>query len=297
MNRPSWKLAGAVAVAAGVLSLSYLAAQPPEGGPPDGPGRGFKGKFGPRDDRDKAPSRVDREVEEWVRMLAEKIADRHDEIRDSARAALAAVGPAALPTLRRLADGPDGATATAARKVIARIEHHGPPGPAGLFAFGAGFGGPPPFGRRDDDDRPGPRRGPPEKGDRPGPGGPPEKADRRPGGPPEKADRPNRPDGPPRGGPDQLGRALRALDLSDDQRQRVEAVVKSQQDKLQRIRDRVRDGELEPEEARATARREMESVREKLKDILTTDQFRRFESEMRPPSGPAEKGPRPPQDN
>jgi hypothetical protein len=123
MVRPNCKLAGALGVAAAVLSLSYLSAQPPEGGSKDGPGRGFKGKFGPRDDRDNAPPRVDREVEDWIRLLAERIADRHDEIRDSARAALVAIGPAALPTLRRLAEGDDAAGAPT-RKATA-------PGPAG----------------------------------------------------------------------------------------------------------------------------------------------------------------------
>jgi hypothetical protein len=73
--------------------------------------------------------------------------------------------------------------------------------------------------------------------------------------------------------------------------------MKAQQEKVQRIRDRVRDGEIEPDEGRATARREMEAIREKLKDVLTSEQFRRFESEMRPPGGPGEKGPRPPQED
>lgn len=287
MYRPRLKFAGALGVTAAVLSLSYLSAQPPEDRPKDGPGRGFKGKFGPRDRNEENPSaHVDREVEEWVRMLAEKITDRHDEIRDSARAALTAVGPAALPTLRRLADGNDGATATAARKVIGRIEHHGPPGPFGMMTMG-GTGGPA-LGRRPDGDRgDGPRPGP-FGGDRPMRKDEPRAKGDRParprddrGGPAEKGER--RPEGPPRGGPEQFARAIRSLNLSDEQRQKVEELVQAQQAKLQRIRDRVRDGDLAPEEARATARREMEAVREKLRDVLTSDQFRRFESEMRPP--------------
>ena len=102
-------------------------------------------------------------VEEWMRMLAEHMIDPHDTVRDSARAALVAIGEPAIPMLRNMANGPDDARAVAARKVIEAIErshrrpgpapYAGRPGPVGgpeTARMSGGFGGPmgrggPPF--------------------------------------------------------------------------------------------------------------------------------------------------------
>ena len=151
-------------------------------------------------DKDKAPDKpaakadkADKDVEAYVNSLLPKISDRHDSIRDSAREALAAIGEPALPALKKLADGDDGAAAEAAKNVIARIGHggrhhgvpsgHGPRGFPGAWghrgalggfrgAWGhrggpGGFPGMPGFGPPGA--KPGEKPGP---GGRPGPGGP-----------------------------------------------------------------------------------------------------------------------------
>ena len=114
---------GATALGAALLLLGPATAQPPADGKVD-------------TKKDAPPAKPDPNVEAWVKLLGEKMTDRHDAIRDSARAALVAIGKPALPTLKKLVDGDDGATATAATKVIAQIEHphhaghgpqHGPP--------------------------------------------------------------------------------------------------------------------------------------------------------------------------
>ncbi len=96
-------------------------------------------------------------VEQWTRMLAEHMIDPHDSVRDSARAGLVAMGEKALPMLRNLANGPDDARATAAKKVIEAIERAnrrpGPAtvanrsGPGGPDRTGGGFGFGSPMGR------------------------------------------------------------------------------------------------------------------------------------------------------
>jgi hypothetical protein len=215
---------GALAGVAGAVLLlaSFGTAQQPKDGPkPPPPGKD-------------QPSKPDPAVEAWVKTLAEKMTDRHDIIRESARQALIAVGRPAVPTLRKLAEGDDGATAEAARKVIARIEHGpdprafagpgGPGGGPGGFPGGPGGGfpgrpgaGPPPGGPPGQPPGgpggPGGRPAQPPRGpDGPRPGGP---DGPRPGGP--DAPRPGAPDrpGPRPGGPEQ---ALKDLDLSSDQR-------------------------------------------------------------------------------
>jgi hypothetical protein len=159
------------------------------GQPPEKKGfgekKGFPGRFGekkgtplPFGPRGRE-GRADPAVEAWVKVLLDKITDPHDTIRDSARAAVVAVGPPALPPLRELADGDDGAKATAARKLIAQIEgtRGGPVGPGGPGFGPVGPGGPggPGLGPR-----PGGPGGP-VPGEGPG-GGPPGGTGGRPGG-------------------------------------------------------------------------------------------------------------------
>jgi hypothetical protein len=166
--------------------------QPPGFGRPRGPGG----------------ERTDPAVEGWLNVLVEKMNDPHDTVRDSARAGIVAIGPAALPTLRRLADGDDGAKAVAARKLIATIQQQyalggpsiasgpgmpspsdpssfGPPGPGGPGGPPRGIGpgepmapgtpaGPPPGVGPGTPGRPGVGPGSPMNpgGPTPGPGGP-----------------------------------------------------------------------------------------------------------------------------
>jgi hypothetical protein len=144
-------------ILAGMTAAIGLAQPPGSGQPPEkkepgqkkGPGekKGFGDKkgfpdrfgekkgpplpFGPGGPRGRG-ERADPAVEAWVKVLLDKITDPHDTIRDSARAAVVNVGPPALPALRQLADGDDGAKATAARKLIGAIEgsRGGPGSPA-----------------------------------------------------------------------------------------------------------------------------------------------------------------------
>src|SRR5262249_44678237 len=157
MHQLIWnrRVLGALAVVAGLtlLVVSFGSAQPPRESP----------KPPPRDGGREQPAKADPAVEAWVKLLAEKMTDRHDTIRESARQGLVAVGRPALPILRRLADSDDGAAAEAARKVIARIEH----GPAVGFAIGPQPpgnpfvpGGPPPFGQGAGRPQPAPRAPP-----------------------------------------------------------------------------------------------------------------------------------------
>src|SRR5581483_9335107 len=101
-----WPIA-ALAVGAIVVGLRGTVAQTPS-----------EGKA--RDGEEKP--RTDAALDEWVKTLAQKMTDRHDSIRHSARIALVTIGQPALPILRKLEKGEDGATAEAARKVVRHIE-------------------------------------------------------------------------------------------------------------------------------------------------------------------------------
>ncbi len=129
------------------------------------PGKGFPGKGGddektddkkveekkgqPGDKKGPAP-KSDAVVDAWLKTLLDKITDPHDTVRDSARGAIVAVGPPALPALQTLADGTDPAKAVAARKLIGAIQGRGPgqpgqpgqPGRPGFGGMGGGMGFP-----------------------------------------------------------------------------------------------------------------------------------------------------------
>ncbi|HJZ59296.1 MAG TPA: hypothetical protein VKE74_30405 [Gemmataceae bacterium] len=190
-----------------------------------GPGPGPGGPFGPGGQpgiggpRPLGPGgeRIDPAVDAWLKVLVEKMNDPHDTVRDSARAAIIAIGPQALPTLRRLADGDDGAKAVAARKLMAAIEHQhgldsasgtgtpsgpGPIGPGGPPGFGPGGPGPMGPGPGRPSGPPGtsspPSYGPPGPGSPMGPPGP-SPGPGAPGRPPGVGPTPGAPAGPPVG--------------------------------------------------------------------------------------------------
>lgn len=153
LARRRWVGTALAAVMVGLVVCGHGLAQdkPPAVRRPFGPG-GAGGPGGALE-REGGPRRVegqkpDREVEAWIKVLIEKVADRHDTIRESARQALASIGQPALPALRRLADSDDSAVATAARTVIGRIERGplGPPMIAGEGPRGVGGAGPRGFG-------------------------------------------------------------------------------------------------------------------------------------------------------
>jgi hypothetical protein len=97
-----------------------------------------------REGEKKEQAKTDEDVEAWVQMLLKRITDRHDTIRESARAALVAVGKPAMPALEKLAKGDDSATASAARSVIMHIKQESMRPRFG--PYGGGRGGP--FGGR-----------------------------------------------------------------------------------------------------------------------------------------------------
>jgi hypothetical protein len=81
------------------------------------PGMGGKGFINPN----MTPPRPDKELEAWIKILAEKMTDRNDDIRNSARRALVSVGPAAMFSLKEMTESKDAATAVAARNVMMEI--------------------------------------------------------------------------------------------------------------------------------------------------------------------------------
>ena len=128
---------------AALLALTQTGIAQPPGGP------GSEGRRGgpPRESLSKKEEpKKDPNIDAWAETLVSKIADRSDTIRDSARAGLVALGHAALPALKKAADGSDLPTAEAARKVIGRIEHKGQRGPGPGGPKSVGPGGPKPFG-------------------------------------------------------------------------------------------------------------------------------------------------------
>jgi hypothetical protein len=78
---------------------------------------------------------LDPAAEAWIQMLAKRIADANQLVRESAVAALEKIGKPALPTLNGMTSSPDKAVADAAKKVVESINR----GPQ-RAAAGAGRG-------------------------------------------------------------------------------------------------------------------------------------------------------------
>ena len=221
--------------------------QPGSSGPP-GIGPGFPG--GP-------PPKTDPQVEAWVKTLTDKMNDPHDAIRDSARAGLIAVGPPALPALRRLADGNDAKAYTATR-LVQQIER------AAAMAGMGGFGAP---------GQPGAIPGQPMPGGF-GPGGGRPDAP-RPGAGPDPAARGEAP----------LGRLLGELKLTDRQREQAEKVVSGYATKLREVMEETRSGKLDRGTLRETITKLAEEASADLKRALTPEQRELFER-LAPPGRP-----------
>lgn len=230
--------------------------QPGTGGPPGtGPVQGFPGPGGPGG----PPLKADPQVEAWVKTLTDKMNDPHDAIRESARAALVAVGPPALPALRRLADGNDAKAYTATRLVqqIERAAAMSGMGGGGGFGVSGGLGDP----------RFGPRP-------QPNPGGP--SAGRQPGEDP-------RPGAGREGGENPLGRVLGELKLTDEQAAKAEKAIGAYVSRSRELLEAVRSGKIERADVPdAMMKLGMETMAE-LRRSLTPEQLRRFDELV--PSG------------
>jgi hypothetical protein len=161
------KVLAPLALVAGIAITTTVVMADGDGNqPPFGKGgKGFPGKGGDdkkktedkKDDK-KTDKKDDKKIEDkkgpvapksdavvdaWLAVLLTKITDPHDTVRDSARGAVVAVGPVAIPALQKLADGDDPAKAVAARKLIGAIMGHGHGGPGGHPGMGpGGHGGP-----------------------------------------------------------------------------------------------------------------------------------------------------------
>ena len=197
------------------------------------PGMGGKGFINPN----MTPPRPDKELEAWIKILAEKMTDRNDDIRNSARRALVSVGPAAMFSLKEMTESKDAATAVAARNVMMEIGRStmqknmmmqrggmpfgGPQGMPGMGGWGkmnpqdmnrrAGPANPPREGDRGARPEAGkPEAGRPEGERKAGPANPPREGDKRPeAGRPEgdrKANPPREGDRRPEAGKPEAGR-------------------------------------------------------------------------------------------
>ncbi|HEX4612372.1 MAG TPA: hypothetical protein VH092_29530 [Urbifossiella sp.] len=284
------KAIGAVAIAAGLTASG--AAQPPDGGrkkdgPPSTGGFGAGQARGPG--ATGGPEQADPQLEAWVKTLTDKMNDPHDAIRDSARAALVAVGAPALSALRPLAAGND-AKAFTARRLVQQIERGpGMPIPAVGGFGGSGFGGP-----RD------PRANPTPIPDGSRPVGDPTPARPGPGRdtPPPGAGRDPAPGAAREAGGQPLARILGELGLTDPQRGQVERVIEGYGTKMRDVFDKARSGQLDRAALRDTLTKMADDATADLKRVLTPDQLRRFD-ELAPPGRsifptplvPAEAGP------
>lgn len=252
----------------------------PERGPGEVRGRGEAGPRGP------APE-MSPEVREWVGLLTEHMTHRDDRIRDSAGAALVALGPTAAPVLEPMTRGDDPARAEAARRVLHAMAMQfggpggsermgGPGGPHGRRGQEGphGRGGPDGPGRRggpDDMRGPGGPEGPPDgfggprgpgrfegpggrEGRGPGPDGPRGEGPGRGPGPDgrgeERGPGPRRGDGEGRGpgeGRDAMGKALEALQLDEATRKQVDEVMESHHQAMRKRMEAMRDSGERPD--------------------------------------------------
>lgn len=81
---------------------------------------------------------------------------------------------------------------------------------------------------------------------------------------------------------ERVNRMAEELKLTDDQKKKVEALFKEQGEKMRALRDAT------PEERREKGRGMREEMNKKMKEILTAEQYTKFEQMPRPgrPGGP-----------
>jgi len=259
------------------------------------PGMGGKGFMNPM-----TPPKPDKELEAWIKVLAEKMTDRNDDIRNSARRALVSVGPAAMFSLKEMTESKDAATAVAARNVMMEIGRStmqqnmmmqrggmpfgGPQGMPGMGGWGkmnpqdmnrkAGPGGPP----REGDRKGGPESGRPEgerkgrlEGDRKGgPEGRPE-GDRK-ANPSREGDRGARPEV----GPEAKERIFNELNLSKDVRAKVEGIINMHQEKIKDVIAKGREANGDREKIMAEVREIQQNMAKSLKEAMGEEKFQEF---------------------
>ena len=268
------------------------------------PGMGGKGFINPN----MTPPRPDKELEAWIKILAEKMTDRNDDIRNSARRALVSVGPAAMFSLKEMTESKDAATAVAARNVMMEIGRStmqknmmmqrggmpfgGPQGMPGMGGWGkmnpqdmnrkAGPGGPPREGDRGARPEAGKSEGerkanPPREGDKRPEAGKPEagrpEGERKagPANPPREGDRRG-----PGVGPEARERMLNDLNLSKDVRAKVESIMNTQQEKIKDVIAKGREANGDREKIMAEVRELQQNMAMSLKEAMGEEKFKAF---------------------
>jgi hypothetical protein len=234
------------------------------------------------------PPKPDKELEAWIKILAEKMTDRNDDIRNSARRALVSMGPAAIYSLKEMTESKDAATAVAARNVMMEIGRStmqqnmmmqrggmpfgGPQGKPGMGGWGkmnpqdmnrkAGPGGPP----REGDRKGGPEAGRPETERKGRPEG------ERKANPPREGDRGSRPEA----GPEARERMLNDLNLSKDVRAKVEGIMNTQQEKIKDAIAKGREANGDREKMMAEIRELQQNMMMSLKEAMGEEKFQEF---------------------
>jgi hypothetical protein len=247
------------------------------------PGMGGKGFMNPM-----MPPKPDKELEAWIKVLAEKMTDRNDDIRNSARRAMVSMGPAAIYSLKEMTESKDAATAVAARNVMMEIGRStiqqnmmmqrggmpfgGPQGKPGMGGWGkmnpqdmnrkAGPGGPP----REGDRKGGPEAGRPETERKGRPEG------ERKANPPREGDRGSRPEA----GPEARERMLNDLNLSKDVRAKVEGIMNTQQEKIKDAIAKGREANGDREKMMAEIRELQQNMMMSLKEAMGEEKFQEF---------------------
>lgn len=105
---------------------------------------------------------------------------------------------------------------------------------------------------------------------------------------PAKTERPERPEGGPRGGQagDRLKKMAEELSLTAEQKTKLEAAMKEQREAAQGAKDAT------PEERRAKMQESRKAMDAKMKEILTAEQYTKWEKlrEQNRPGGPGGPG-------
>lgn len=268
-----------------------------DGGKGPMPAVGGKGFVNPN----MTPSRPDKELEAWIKILADKMTDRNDNIRNSARRALVSVGPDAMFSLKEMTESKDTATAVAARNVMMEIgrssmqqnmmmQRGGMPfgGPQGMPGMG-GWGkmNPQDVNRqsgpgRDGDKGNRPEAGKPEGERKAGPANLPREGDKRPEAGKPEGDRKAGPTNPAREGdrrgpgvgPEARERMLNELNLSKDIRAKVEGIMNTQQEKIKDVIAKGREANNDREKIMAEVRELQQNMAKSLKEAMGEEKFK-----------------------
>jgi hypothetical protein len=239
------------------------------------PGMGANGLGNPM-----MPSKPDKELEAWIKILADKMTDRNDNIRNSARRALVSIGPDAMFSLKEMTESKDVATAVAARNVMMEIGRSTMQKNMMMQRGGMPFGGPqgmPGMGGWG-------KMNPQDMNRKAGPGGPPREGDRKGGpeagrpegerkaNPPREGDRGARPEA----GPEARERMLNDLNLSKDVRAKVEGIMNTQQEKIKDVIAKGRETNGDREKIMAEVRELQKNMMMSLKEAMGEDKFQAF---------------------